>query len=364
MADRNFYAVIMAGGGGTRLWPLSRRKRPKQLLKLIGDVSMFAMAVNRLRTILPVERILVVTIADQVAMLQKDVPEIPRENYLIEPMPRGTASVVGLAAIHLQHITPDATMAVLTADHYIRNVPLFHRLLEAAWETAQDDWLVTLGIHPTFPSTGYGYIQHAETIQTHQALDVHRVLQFKEKPDLGTAKTMLQRGDHVWNSGMFIWKVSRILAEFERQLPNLYAGLNCITADLGTPAESVTIEEVWKGLKSITIDYGIMEKAESVAVIPATDLGWDDIGSWESLFDVLLGDENGNIYINCHPVFVDSDHSLILSENSRRKIVTIGMQNTIVIDTDDALLVCNRYDAQKVREVVKLLGEIDNGKYL
>lgn len=364
MADNNFYAVIMAGGGGTRLWPLSRHKRPKQLLKLIDNTSMFAMAVNRLRTILPVERILVVTVADQAAQLQKDVPEIPNENYLIEPIPRGTASVVGLAAIHLQKIAPNASMAVLTADHYIRNISLFHELLEAAWETAQDNWLVTLGIHPTFPSTGYGYIQHADTIGKYQTLAVHRVLKFKEKPDLATAKAMVQSGDHDWNSGMFIWKVSSILAEFERQMPELYQGLTRIAASLGTAAEATTIEEIWRGLKSVTIDYGIMEKAESVAVIPATDLGWDDIGSWESLFEVLPCDENGNIFIGCDPLSLDSNHSLILSENPGHQIVTIGMQDTIIIDTGDALLVCNRHDAQKVKEVVQKLSKIENGKYL
>ncbi len=364
MADHNFYAVIMAGGGGTRLWPLSRRKRPKQLLKLIDDTSMFAMAVNRLKAILPVERILVVTVADQAAQLQKDVPEIPAQNYLIEPMPRGTASVVGLAAIHLQKIAPDATMAVLTADHYIRNIPLFHKLLEAAWQTAQDGWLVTLGIHPTFPSTGYGYIQHGETLQKYQTLAVHRVLKFKEKPDLGTAKVMVASDDHNWNSGMFIWKVGSILAEFKRQMPELHQSLESIAASLGTPAEANTVEETWRELKAVTIDYGIMEKASSVAVIPATDLGWDDIGSWESLFDVLPGDENGNIYIGCAPVSLESDHSLILSENPGHQIVTIGMQDTIIIDTGDALLVCNRHDAQKVKDVVQKLGKIENGKYL
>ncbi|MGB8252507.1 MAG: mannose-1-phosphate guanylyltransferase [Anaerolineaceae bacterium] len=364
MTDKKFYAVIMAGGGGTRLWPLSRRKRPKQLLKLIDNTSMFAMAVDRLRAILPVERILVVTVADQAADLQKDVPDIPMENYLIEPMPRGTASVVGLAAIRLQQIAPGATMAILTADHYIRNIPLFHQLLEAAYDTAQDDWLVTLGIHPTFPSTGYGYIQHGEIIQQHQALPVHRVLKFKQKPDLETAKTMLQSDDHNWNSGMFIWKVETILSEFARQMPELYQGLTAIAAAFGTPQERKVIEQVWHGLKPNTIDYGIMEKAHSVAVIPATDLGWDDIGSWESLFEVLPTDENGNIFIGCEPVTIDSDHSLIISENSGRKVAMIGMDDTIVVDTGDALLVCNRHDAQKVRDVVKLLGELENSKYL
>jgi mannose-1-phosphate guanylyltransferase len=364
MTYKNYYAVIMAGGGGTRLWPLSRRKRPKQLLKLTGSTSLFAMAVDRLRDILPVERILVVTVADQAALLQQDVPVIPKDNYLIEPIPRGTASVVGLAAVKLQQIAPKATMAVLTADHYIRNIPLFHELLQFGLETAQDDWLVTLGIHPTFPSTGYGYIQHAETIHKYRTLAVHRVLKFKEKPDLETAKAMLASGDHDWNSGMFIWKISCIMAEFKKQMPSLYTGLTRIAVDLGTNRESKTIQEVWQGLKPVTIDYGIMEKANSVAVIPATDLGWDDVGSWESLFEVLPGDENGNIFIGCKPITLDSNHSLVLSENPDHQIVTIGMQDTIIIDTGDALLVCNRHDAQKVREVVQILGKIENGKYL
>jgi mannose-1-phosphate guanylyltransferase len=364
MAEKNYYAVIMAGGGGTRLWPLSRQKRPKQLLKLIDGISMFAMAVDRLRPIIPVEHILVVTIASQAAQLQKDVPDIPLENYLIEPKPRGTASVVGLAATRLKQIAPDATMAVLTADHYIRNIPLFHQLLDTAFNVAQDGWLVTLGIHPTFPSTGYGYIQHGEKIGNQQSLAVHRVIKFKEKPDLGTAKSMLLSGDHNWNSGMFIWKVDSILSEFARQMPVLHQGLITIAEAFGTKFECKVIEEVWHGLQSNTIDYGIMENAHSVAVIPATDLGWDDIGSWESLFEVLPSDENGNIFIGCDPVTIDSDHSLILSENPDRKVVAIGLEDMIIIDTGDALLVCNRHDAQKVRDVVKLLGEIENGRYL
>ncbi len=364
MSENDYYAVIMAGGGGTRLWPLSRRKRPKQLLKLVDDTSMFAMAVDRLRAILPVERILVVTVADQAAQLQKDVPDIPKENYVIEPMPRGTASVVGLAAIHLQRIAPKATMAILTADHYIRNIPLFHQLLKTAYDAAQDGWLVTLGIHPTFPSTGYGYIQHGETIKQEKALPVHRVLKFKEKPDLETAKAMLQSDDHNWNSGMFIWKVDTILSEFANQMPELYEGLTKIIAASGSAHEQNVIQEVWRGLKPNTIDYGIMEKAASVAVIPATDLGWDDIGSWESLFEVLPADENGNIFVGCEPITIDSNHSLIVSDNSERKLVMIGMEDTILVDTGDALLVCNRHDAQKVREVVRLLAELENGKYL
>jgi len=216
------YAVIMAGGGGTRLWPISRKETPKQLLPLLGKETLFQSTVSRLELIFPPERILVVTVADQAREMQKQVPAIPSENYLIEPAPRGTASVVALAAAVLQKRDPQAIMAIQTSDHYIRNRDLFNYLIRAAFDVARKNYLVTLGITPTYPSTGYGYIQQGASLDGDYKYPVYMVKRFKEKPDEETAQQLLRSGDHSWNSGMFVWHVDTILTEIKRQMPQLF----------------------------------------------------------------------------------------------------------------------------------------------
>ena len=353
----HYYAVIMAGGGGTRLWPLSRRSRPKQLLSLFDERSLFQIAVSRLEGLFPFERILVVTVEAQAAMLRAQVPEIPAENYIIEPLPRGTASVVGLAAIALRQRDPQAVMAILTSDHYMGNEYRFRRLLEAAHAVAQDGHLVTLGIEPTFPATGYGYIQRGEFLGRFQNLDVYKVQRFKEKPDEDTAKEMLLNGDHAWNSGMFVWRVDTILEEFKCQMPQLDQVLADIDQAWNTPERLDVINRLWPEVKSETIDYGIMEGAQKVAVIPAAGLGWSDVGSWDSLFDVLPGNQQGNIVIGGEHIEIDTQHSLIYVNQPHRLIVTIGVEDLVVVDTGDVLLVCRKDQAQKVRQVVDQLKE-------
>ncbi len=353
----HYYAVIMAGGGGTRLWPLSRRARPKQLLSLFDERSLFQIAVSRLDGVFPYERILVVTVESQAALLRAQVPEIPAENYLIEPLPRGTASVVGLAAIALQARDPQAVMAILTSDHYMGNEYRFRRLLEAAFEVAQDGYLVTLGIEPTFPATGYGYIQQGALFGRFQKQEVYKVLRFKEKPTEEAAREMLESGDHAWNSGMFVWRVDSILDEFKSQMPQLIQTLAEIRRAWDTPQRSETIQRLWPEVKSETIDYGIMEGAPKVAVIPAAGLGWSDVGSWDSLFDVLSGDQHGNIVIGGEHIGIDTERSLMYVSQPHRLIVTIGVEDLVVVDTGDVLLVCRKDQAQKVRQVVDQLKE-------
>jgi mannose-1-phosphate guanylyltransferase len=353
----HYYAVIMAGGGGTRLWPLSRQSRPKQMLSLFDERSLFQTAVNRLEGIFPAERILVVTVQDQAAALQEQVPEIPAENYLIEPMPRGTASVVGLAAVALQQRDAQAVMSVLTSDHYMKDEEQFRQVLRVAYQVAEDGYLVTLGIEPTFPATGYGYIQQGEKIGVYQGLEAFEVLRFKEKPDGSTAARLLQSGDHVWNSGMFIWRVERIMAEFKRQMPELAAELQGIADAWHAAEKEATIKRVWSQLKAETIDYGIMEGAQKVAVVPAAGIGWSDVGSWDSLFDLLEGDENGNIIIGAKHMGLDTRDTLAYVEGPKRFIVTIGVQDLVVVDTGDVLLICSKDQAQRVRQVVNLLKE-------
>src|SRR5574339_828976 len=213
------YAVIMAGGGGTRLWPISRKERPKQLLPLLGQETLFQSTVRRLDNLFPPERILVVTVEEQARQMQIQAPEIPEENYLIEPSPRGTASVVALAAAVLKKRDPEASMAILTADHFIRNKDLFRYLIRTALQVAAKDYLVTLGITPTSPSTGYGYIEQGEPLEGEYRYPVYMVKRFREKPDHETAEQMLRSGTHSWNSGMFVWKADVILGELERQMP-------------------------------------------------------------------------------------------------------------------------------------------------
>lgn len=360
----HYYAVIMAGGGGTRLWPLSRQHLPKQMLRLVGDRTLFQVAVDRLETVFPPERILVVTVADQAKELMKQVPLIPAENYLIEPMPRGTASVVGFAATVLHKRDPQAVMAVLTADHFIENVNLFRQLFRAAYELAQQDYLVTLGIHPTFPSTGYGYIQRGEKLSDGSEISAFHVLKFKEKPGEDAAREFLASGDHDWNSGMFFWKTKRILAEFSELMPELSDTLGQIQLAWGTEFQDRTIENLWQSIRPNTIDYGIMEKARQVVVIPAIGLGWNDVGSWESLFEVLEADENGNIILNANFHGWDTINSLICSEQNHRLITTIGVQNLIIVDTGNALLVCQREQAQQVRQVVEWLKKTNQNQYV
>ena len=353
----HYYAVIMAGGGGTRLWPLSRREKPKQMLPLVEQRSLFQIAVDRLDGVFPPERIYVVTVAEQAEALRQQRPQIPEENFLLEPMPRGTASVVGLAAVALHQRDPQAVMAILTADHIFEQEGLFRDLLLSAHDAAQHDHLVTLGIEPTYPATGYGYIHQGELVETNRGLETYRVVQFTEKPDREQAEAMIASGDYVWNSGMFVWRTDRIKAEFQRQMPALSSKLNQISQAWDQPACKSVIDRVWPQIQPETIDYGIMENAEDVVVIPAEGLGWNDVGSWGALFDVLPSDEDGNIFLADAYFSLDTQGTLVYKQPSHRLVVTIGVDDLIVVDTEDVVLVCRKDQAQKVRQVVKQLKE-------
>ncbi|MBL8063651.1 MAG: NTP transferase domain-containing protein [Anaerolineales bacterium] len=349
------YAVIMAGGGGTRLWPVSRKESPKQLLPLLGQETLFQSTVNRLKNLFPPERILVVTVEEQAREMKNQAPDIPEENYLIEPAPRGTASVVGLAAMVVQKRDPKASMAILPSDHFIRNVDLFHYLLKAAFEVAEDQYLVTLGITPTMPSTAYGYIQQGMPVDGDYKYPVYTVKSFKEKPNEETAQQLLRKGDHSWNSGMFIWRTDVIMNEIHKQMPGLGSALDEIRAVWGTDRQAEVLNTVWPNLKNETVDYGIMEKAERVAVLPAGGLGWSDVGSWSSLFEVLLPDMNGNIATNAALHLAHDTHNTLIYGGGERLIVTIGVDDMVIVDSGDALLICKTDQSQRVKEVVEHL---------
>lgn len=353
---RNLYVLIMAGGGGTRLWPLSRKQRPKQMLPLLSERSMFQMAVDRLAPILSPERIFVVAGRDYLAPLHASVPHVPRDNFIGEPYGRNTAPAVALGLAHILARDPDAVIAVLTADHYIADSAQFCRVLTAGAQLAAQDYIVTLGISPSYPATGFGYIRRGAALETIGEFETFYSEGFTEKPDAETALQFVASGLYSWNSGMFIFSGQQMVAEFQRQQPDMAAALSQLRASAGGDDYPARLEALWPSMAKLSIDYAIMEGAERVAVIPV-DVGWDDVGSWDALLDVLQGDESGNVVkgrASADHIALDTHQSLVISD---RLVVTIGLDGVVVVDTDDVLLVCHREHAQAVRTAVNQLRE-------
>ncbi|HSB89332.1 MAG TPA: sugar phosphate nucleotidyltransferase [Anaerolineales bacterium] len=365
----DIYALVMAGGGGTRLWPLSRLDRPKQLLRLLGDRSLFQMAIDRLTPWLPAEHILVAAPEDMLPSLREQAVDRPGLSYLAEPAAKGTAAVIGLAASVLARTNPESIMVCVTADHYIGRADRLRELLAGAVEAATTGALVTLGVPPTYADTGYGYIEAGESLGTFRGVEARRVLHFTEKPAPEIAQGYVQDGRHTWNSGMFVWRVERLLEEIDRWMPDLRAALTRIDAASGTPGADVVLRKEWSSLAPQTIDYGVMEHAENVAVVMATDLMWADIGSWDRLYELRHRDADGNAVEAPASLVVDSHGVLLLGQErgpgEKPKLVAlIGAEDLIVVDTPDALLVCPRDRAAEVRELVERLREHGMDSYL
>ncbi len=355
------YAVFMAGGSGTRFWPMSRRRRPKQLLKIVGDQTMMQATVNRIRPIIPPENMYVVTGADLADDVRRQVPDIPAGHILTEPIPRNTAPCVGLAAITIRRHDPHGTMIVLPADHVIREERRFLELLTAAARVAAErPFLVTLGIVPDRPETGYGYIRKGEKTLDMGEHDIFRVAQFVEKPDLERARQYVSSGAYLWNSGMFVWRVEAILDNIRRHLPLLFEGLEKIAEGGGNAGQNEILRTVYQSLTPVSIDYGVMEKTMDAVVIPC-DCGWNDVGSWASLGQILPKDDAGNTSLG---QFVSLETTNTIAVAPDKLVAAIGLDNLVIIDTADVLLVCPKDRAQEVKWIVEHLGEKGLEKYL
>lgn len=356
------FAVIMAGGSGTRFWPLSRAKHPKQLLSIVGEDTMIQQTVARINGIVDLENIFIVTNEDQAESVKEQLPDIPVKNVLVEPVGRNTAPCIGLAAVHIRRLDPNAVMLVLPADHLISPLRKFHENVRFGSKLAQEtNALITFGIEPTRPETGYGYVQFVsgrkETLRKQVA---YKVKTFAEKPTLKTAKRFLGSGDFLWNSGMFMWKVSTVLNHIETNLPEIFEGLCEVEKTIGDFKYVSTLDRVYHQIKGISIDYGVMEHARNVYVVRA-DFEWSDVGSWEAVFQISRKNREENVARGNH-LGVETRNSLVFARE--KLIVTVGVEDLIVVDTGDATLICRRDQAQRVKEVVDLLKKKNLEEYL
>ena len=356
----SIYALILAGGTGTRLWPRSRRERPKQLLALFSNRTMLQETCDRITPIIPLEHIFIITNEDYVEAVREQLPDLPSANVIGEPVGHGTAPAIGLGALYIQKMDPDAVMVSLHADHYIERADEFRAAILNAAQVAAEGYLITLGIQPRSPETGYGYIHRGELIETLGEQPVYRVAQFMEKPDEATATQFVQSGEYYWNSGIFAWKLSTLWEEYEHFQPKLCTQLGKIGKSLDTPRAHSTLQRVWPSVPTETIDVGIMEKSQRVAVLPI-NVGWSDVGSWATLLELLPGNTETNVVVGDH-VGVDTSSSLLYSQD--RLIATVGLKDMIVVDTGDAILVCPKDRAQEVKHIVEALKQTNKHKYL
>jgi mannose-1-phosphate guanylyltransferase len=361
------YAVILAGGRGTRFWPRSRTRTPKQLLNIIGADTMLQQTAARLSPLFRPANLWIVTNEDQAAEVRKQLPRVAKSHVLAEPIGRNTAAAIGLAAIHLRHEHGDALMAVLPADHYISQTAKYRALVEAALRIATEPGqMAVLGIPPTRPETGFGYIERGKTTQRSGKFPVHDVLRFTEKPSLAVAQKYVASGRYFWNAGMFFWRVSTFMENLRHYVPKTHAALEKLSATIDTPRYGNALRKIYPRLENISVDYAILEPATRnakqpvVHVLPA-EIGWSDIGSWEAVYELIAATTQDNprskktsSNISAGPHFaIDAANNFLWSP--KKFVAAIGVNNLVVVETPDALLICPRDRAQDVGKIVKYL---------
>jgi mannose-1-phosphate guanylyltransferase len=344
-----YYVVIMAGGIGSRFWPLSKTSHPKQFLDILGTgKSLITQTFERFNKLVPAERIFVVTNQMYIDLVKEHLPQLPHGNILGEPSAKNTAPCIAYATYKIRKINPDACCVVAPSDHLILNEQQFLDDITTALEfSASNDALVSLGIKPTRPDTGYGYIQFLEGKNEN---DVHKVKTFTEKPNLELAQKFVESGEFLWNAGIFIWSIGSIVNSFDKFLPDLSANFESIEAELNTPAETDAIVRVYPLSNSISIDYGVLEKADNVYVIPC-DFGWSDLGTWSSLFEVHDKDEHGNA-VNASTAELYDTRNCMIDVPKGKLIVINGLKDKIIVDTDKVLLICDKNREQEVKQIV------------
>lgn len=367
-AGQNLYAVIPAGGSGTRLWPLSREANPKFLHALTGSAdSLLQGTVARLRSVSRPDSIYVVTGTAHAAAVTRQLPAVPVANILVEPSPRDSCAALGLAASVIARRDPEAIMGSFAADHLVRDQAAFTEVIQSAIAGAAEGYLMTVGIMPTQPETGYGYLQCGEVAGPGP---VRVIKEFKEKPSREVAAAYLKAGNYLWNAGMFVWRVEVFLAELRRQQPALHAGVTAIAQAWDTPEQDTVIGEVWPTLTKISVDHAVMEGAAEVGLVATVpgDFGWHDIGDFHTLGEVLAtADPGGNVVVGDETgtrVLLPETHGSVVVAQSGRLIAALGVDGLIVVDTPDAVLVCPRDRAQDIKLLVDQLKERGDQHYV
>jgi len=352
-------ALIMAGGKGERFWPRSRTSLPKQFLSLTDDgKTMIQLTVERIRPLVNLEDIYISTNAAYKSLVVEQLPGLPEQNILCEPIGRNTAPCIGLGAIHISQKYEDAIMIVLPSDHLIKHNDIFINTFTESCKVAEKaDNLVTIGITPNYPETGYGYIKYDNAKEDGEA---YKVDKFVEKPSLEVALKYIESGNYLWNSGMFAWKISTILGNFKKYMPTTYDGLMKIKAAIGTDVENKVLEAEFPNLESQSVDYGIMEKAKNIYILSG-NFGWDDVGSWLAVGRIKSVNEDKNV-VNGNVVTVNTQNCII--EGSKKLIATVGLRDIIIVDTPDAILISTKENSGEIKQILAKLRETKKEQYL
>ena len=344
--NKNYYAVIMAGGVGSRFWPVSTPENPKQFHDMLGTgQSLIQSTFTRLEKLIPKENILIATNERYKNLVLEHLPEVKENQVLLEPAMRNTAPCILYSALKIQNLNKDAVMIVAPSDHFIENEAEFVRNVETAFKACEkEDILMTLGIKPSNPNTGYGYIQYENSDK-----EIKKVVNFTEKPNLETAKQFIDQGDYLWNAGIFVWSVKSITKAFEQSLENMCTLFKEGNTFWNTEKESKFIEDNYAKVENISIDYGIMEGAKNVFVLPV-DFGWNDLGTWGSLFEKLEKERDNNATVNAKSLFVDANNNMVRTQTGK-KIIVQGLSDYIIVETEDTILICPKSEEQGIKQI-------------